>query len=140
MLSLQARALLRRPLARSDENERRLGRWRHAHFRPHRPDLGDEIDDPADLGFDRLVDFEALGRPWPERQGPDALGTGFSGDRPKLLGEERHERMQDRVDHVEHMGDRRLRLGLGRRVGAAPCSTGLASSRCQSQKTLQTKR
>ena len=63
-------------------------------------------------------------KPWaghgPSARGPDALRTGFSGDRPKLLGQERHEGMQHRVDHVEHVGDRRLRLGLGRRIGRGP--------------------
>ena len=61
MLSLQARALL---AVRSLGATRMSGVWvdgAHAHFRPHRPHLGDEIDHPADFGLDRLVDFEALG-------------------------------------------------------------------------------
>ncbi len=73
MLSLQARALL---AARSLGAIRMSGVWvdgGHAHFRPYRPDLGDKIDHPADFGFNRLVDFEALPRPWAKRQGADAL-------------------------------------------------------------------
>ena len=42
------------------EYERRQRRGRNAHLGPHRADFADQIDDPADLGFDGLVDRKAL--------------------------------------------------------------------------------
>ena len=60
-------------------------------------------------------------------QGPSASGPARSGPASPLIAQSSSVRngmngMQDRVDHVEHMGDRRLRLGLGRRVGARPAA------------------
>ena len=72
MLSLQASRAPGRPFARGDEIERRQRRGRHAHLGLHRANFGDQIDHPADFGFDRLVDLKAFRGPGPERQRPGA--------------------------------------------------------------------
>ena len=100
---------------RRDQRQRRLSGRRHAHFRAHRADFRDEVDHPADLRLGGRVDREAGARPRTERQHAVARRPGLAFDRPQLLGDERHERVQQGVDRVEDMGDRRLGLRLGRR-------------------------
>ena len=69
-------------------------------------------------------------RPGGERQQP-ARAAPARRHAPQLLGDERHERMQQLQDLVAHPGDHGARLGLGRAVRAG--QHGLASSRYQSQ-------
>ena len=58
-------------------------------------------------------------RPGRERQQAFArAGPARAVSAPQLLGEERHERVQELEDHVAHPGRHRPRLGLGRAVRA----------------------
>ena len=108
--SVEARPRLGRG---AHQHERDLRAGRHVRLRAGRADLADEIDDPADLGLGRFVDESLERRPGGE--GQDALPAPAL---PQLLGEERHEGVQELADDVEHMGGRGARLVAGRLVAA----------------------
>ena len=76
----------------------------------------DQIDHPADLGFGLGVVEPVVLRPRRQHQQRVAPGPGLGGDAPQLLGDERHERMQQLEDFVERPGRHGARLVLGRAV------------------------
>ncbi len=96
----------------------------HAHFPAHGADLGDELDDPTNLRLSLGIGGESGLRPWPQRENLRARRTFFALDRPKLLGQERHEGVQQREDLIENIGDRCLRL-RPRRTALACLQHGL---------------
>ena len=102
----------------ADKHERELRGWRHIHLRAHRADFRDKLDDEADLGFRRRI-FAALeSRPFGQRQQTRAGQLGRGRDRPKLLGHEGHEGMQELDDLIEDKGRGGAGLVLGRTVRA----------------------
>ena len=111
----------------ADQDERHRRR-RHVHFRAHRADLGDEIDEPVDL-FLRLAEIGAFDRPARARAGSPARDR-LRGHAPQLLGHERHERVEEFQDLVAHMRCRGARLGSRRLVSAR--RIGFTSSTYQS--------
>ena len=96
----------------ADEDKRDQGAERDAHLAAHRADFGNEVDHPADLGLSVAVLEAGEVAPSCQRQHAGSCGSLRAFDRPQLLGEERHERVQQLENFVEHEGEGCLRLGL----------------------------
>ena len=96
----------------ADEDQRNLGAGRHVRLGAGRAHLGDEVDHEADLGLRLRIREPFEARPGGERQ-ESALGAKVGAlDRPELLGEEGHERVQQLVDLVERKRGAGARLVL----------------------------
>ena len=104
--------------ARASDGEGDFGAGRHIHFGAHRAHLGDEADQPADLGVGFGIFEPLLAGPWREHQeaGPPARPLGELC--PKLLGDEGHEGMEQEKRAVEDEGGHGARL-LGSRLVAS---------------------
>ena len=102
-----------------DQRQLHLRPGGNAHFRADRTHLRNERDHPAD--FRLGIGISGIIGPWPwtQRKNMRARRTRADVDRPKFFSEERHERVQQAGNLVEHIGDRRLGLSLPRALDAA---------------------
>ena len=82
----------------------------------HRAHLADQADQPADLLVGLGIGEALEHRPGRQAQQVLALHADLDQPRPQLLGDERHERVQQLQDLVQHPGRGGARLGLGRLV------------------------
>ena len=105
-------------LACADHDQRNFGARRHAHLGPDRADFRNKRHDPIHFVDGLLLDKPVERRPLAETEKVVTLDAVLDHVRPKLFGDERHERMQELQDLIEHPGRHRARLGLGRIVVA----------------------
>ena len=89
-----------------------IERRRRTHFRANRADFRDEFDDPADLRLGGPVDGKIGVGPRTQRQKAVPGRALLAFNLPQLLGQEGHEGMQQAVDDIENIGDRRLGFRL----------------------------